>query len=240
MREYPILFTGAMVRAILEGRKRQTRRLWKMPCGLDWYVSGCMRGEETGDIHDPATSWWGHVEEMACPHGQAGDRLYVREAWRTTEDLDPYSGGHIGVMSQVAGYTTPWAPIQYEADGWRSRWEHTSTPPHAADPNPGRYRHARFMPRWACRLLLEITGVRAERLQEISETDAIAEGIRPYKDGWERFHPDPADAEHTGATKDPRLAYKGLWEQINGAGAWDVNPWVWVVEFRPLEAGGVR
>lgn len=225
MREYPILFSGAMVRAILEGRKTQTRRRWKMPRGLDWYISGCMRGAETGDIHDPASSWWGHVEEMACPYGRPGDRLWVRETWspdfanhyphdRVWYAADDDRRYDIEVRNGVRGIYSPESGVHV----------------------PFRWRPSIHMPRWACRLALEITDTRVERLQEITEADAIAEGIRPYRDGWERFHPDPADTEHTGATKDPRLAYKGLWEQLHGAGAWSANPWVWVVEFRRVTA----
>jgi hypothetical protein len=84
------------------------------------------------------------------------------------------------------------------------------------------------MPRWASRTLLEVVAVRVERLQEISETDAIAEGLLRDRNGW-RGAPDlPWFAS-------PIAAYRSLWESINGAGSWDANPFVWVVEFRRLE-----
>jgi len=212
-KERPILFSGAMVRAILEGKKSQTRRVWKMPRGLDWYVSGSARGEETGDICQPDGPWWGHVEEMRCPYGRPGDRLWVRETWAQPAALDP------GPTVYRADYPAC-VPAGFE-----------KIPPAEAIT----WKPSIHMPRALCRLRLEVTGVRVERLNDCSEADAIAEGIQPYKDGWERFHADPADTERTGATKDPRLAYKGLWEQINGAGAWDANPWVWVVEFRRVQ-----
>jgi len=148
-------------------------------------------------------------DSLVSPHGQPGDRLWVRETWRIAGEMahDPgyfeYRASCRGNINDVGDLIPRWRPSIH-------------------------------MPRAASRIQLEITGVRVERLNDCSEADAVAEGIRPFKDGWERFHTDPADTEHTGATKDPRLAYKGLWEQINGAGAWEANPWVWVVEFRRL------
>lgn len=208
-RERPILFSGAMVRAILEGRKTQTRRLWKMPRGLDWYVSGCMRGEETGDIHDPATSWWGHIEDMACPYGRPGDRLWVRETWAQPAALDP-------------------GPTVYRADypacvptGFQN------LPPAEAIS----WKPSIHMPRELCRLVLEITGVRVERLNDCSQLDAIAEGIAPELDGWMDYSNPSCQM-----CLDPVDSYRTLWNSINGAGAWERNPWVWVVEFRRIQA----
>ncbi|HUB92152.1 MAG TPA: hypothetical protein VMA74_20680, partial [Dyella sp.] len=137
-----------------------------------------------------------------------------------------------------------WCPIQYEADGARNdgrlwtEWGWTS------DNSVGRYRHARFMPRWAARTVLEITDVRIERLQSISTLDAIAEGVMTLPEQWindhftdhrmrvsaalagERSIPNPPS---------PRRLFEALWEQLNGIGSWKEDPWVWVIEFKRLE-----
>ncbi|HEV2540252.1 MAG TPA: hypothetical protein VGU03_11145 [Frateuria sp.] len=206
MRELPILFSAPMVRAILDGRKTQTRRVCK-----DQHLPG----------HKPSL--------LECPYGKPGDRLWVREAWRVPVSLDDLSGKRIAEKCLQAGYRSPWCPTQYEADGARtSEKDWREFGPHPSTTAPGRYRHARFMPRWASRITLEVTGVRVERLQAISEADSIAEGLLRDREGW-RGAPDlPWFAS-------PLAAYRSLWESINGDGSWDANPWVRVVEFRRIE-----
>lgn len=214
MRERPILFSAPMVRAILEGRKTQTRRVAVktsqpdvvFPCDFD--AEECML--EIENTRSGQRSW------TPCPYGQPGDRLWVRETWQHSNfPLGPYD------ESCAVFYRADYMDDPHGPDGEKSP--------------EGKYRTWRpsiHMPRKAARLLLEVTGVRVERLQDISARDAIAEGIRRIGDGFERFHPDPADTEHAGITRDPVLAYRGVWEQINSTGSWDVNPWVWVIEFR--------
>lgn len=189
-RERPILFSGPMVRALLDGTKTQTRRVWKMPRGCSWYEGH--GGEAAGMVQDDEGPAWWHVSEQRCPYGQPGDRLWVREAWRTEPALDPCPPREIAMVG---------APVQYEAG------------PHA-DVLGGKLRPSMFMPRSLARITLVVTDVRVERLQDISEADAIAEGV-------EAERPDTAVG-----------AYEWLWEAINGPGSWDANPWVWVVEFR--------
>jgi hypothetical protein len=234
MRELPILFSAPMVRAILEGRKTVTRRVVKLPDGFD-FTGG------QGDSRDDPVNWGGEDQDgmwwalaagpdvdrvLSCPYGQPGDRLWVREAWRVPISLDDLSGKQIAEKCLDAGYRKPWCPIQYEADGARtSEKDWREFGPHPSTQVPGRYRHARFMPRWASRLTLEVTGVRVERLQDISEADAIAEGLLRDGDGWRGASGLPWFASPVGA-------YRSLWESINGAGSWDANPWAWVVEFR--------
>jgi hypothetical protein len=221
-----------MVRAILDGRKTQTRRVWKMPRGLTWYVSGSLRGEETGEICDPASSWWGHVEEMRCPYGEVGDRLYVRETWAQPSTLDP-------------------GPTFYRADypdNVLGKYE--NLPPAEAI----RWKPSIHMPRSLSRILLELTAVRVERLNDCSEADAIAEGVEPMQS--EREAPDQSICRWCGGTRlytafsagggalpdtdclhcDTHLKrYEQLWDHINGDGAWEANPWVWVVEFQRMK-----
>ncbi|MFY3626074.1 hypothetical protein ACOTFH_05555 [Achromobacter xylosoxidans] len=228
MRERPILFSGPMVRAILAGSKTQTRRLvtpWAPRLGVDAVPA------DVSYLPDFT------CYRATCPGGQPGDHLWVREAWRSTADLDKHSGSQIADLCLDAGYNVPWAPIQYEADGARRDWKHTGTPPHDGPPQPGRYRHARFMPRWACRLVLEITGVRVERLQDISYEDALAEGAFDPRmfvgDEWNDADGESAD-ELARRLQWPQRAFRELWCKINGAESWDANPWVWIVEFRRI------
>lgn len=136
-----------------------------------------------------------------CPYGQSGDRLWVREAFQAMGNAELHA-----------------EPIFYRADQYRDDGFHRWTP-------------SIHMPRWASRITLEIVSVRVERLNEISEQDAQAEGIAPMQ-----FHDGRWLSEHAKGMNFPSAtaAYRDLWESINGPGSWDANPWVWVVEFRKL------
>jgi hypothetical protein len=197
MKERPILFKGAMVRAILAGTKTQTRRIVK-PQPL-WVADPSVPfitpdADPEGIIH--------------CPYGAVGDRLWVREACCATEDAAGLDG------------------VQYAADCAFRPIENTVAASHqwlklyAIYNSRGATCPSIFMPRWASRITLEITGVRAERLNDISEEDAIAEGVDTTCDELGRFV--------------PSVSYRNLWESINGPGSWAANPWVWVVEFRRI------
>ena len=144
----------------------------------------------------------------ACPYGAPGDRLWVRETWRTERRFD-----------SVAPKAVP--P--------RSLIQHAEEEP---EPNHGVYGKTRpsiFMLRWASRITLEIVAVRVERLQDISEQDAISEGIDGIRDEWSGSFCDFDES-----LSDKSL-YGILWESINGPGSWALNPWVWVIGFRRLE-----
>ena len=230
MKERPILFSGAMVRAILAGTKSQTRRVVKPQ---PTKAAGTHRGYPLPLM---ANDWaWPHPRtsgattisnrpngplgwEIHCPYGQPGDRLWVRETF-TTKDRD---GEFTYAPFYLADVTDPYGLCLTTEDGPRYVEQLRWTP-------------SIHMPRKASRLTLEITGVRVERLQSISEADAIAEGLD--------FVPDGAAAHGikglaTSWSNDPRKSYRALWESINGPGSWDANPFVWVVEFRRL--GGVE
>ncbi|WP_447988304.1 hypothetical protein [Achromobacter spanius] len=220
--ERPILFNGPMVRAILAGNKAQTRRTR----GLEYFS----RPE-----NDP-NGWWcarvadghaymvykqsPHERAVRCPYGQTGDRLWVRETWQHANyPFGPYQD-HTPVL-----YRANYLDDAHGPDGELSA--------------EGRYREWRpsiHMPRTACRLVLEITAVRVKRLQAIGDSDALAEGV-----GLNASSVGVVMTTPTGESM-PRLMFRALWEQINGADAWDANPWVWVVEFRVLpprmEGGG--
>lgn len=206
----PILFSGPMVRALLSGTKTQTRRVVKpAKCKVMGVPMACC--EFAGEVNQG--------DYTNSPYGQPSDRLWVREAFRFPESIDHLSPAEIGEKALAAGYPKPWCPIQFEADGLRrtpQEWRDFVTPPQANE--AGRLRAGMHMPRWASRITLEVTGVRVERLQDISADDCWAEGI-PYS-------PDV----------DPVHEYRNLWEQINGPDSWAANPWVWVVEFKRTEA----
>lgn len=218
MKERPILFSGPMVRAILEGRKTQTRRAAKEFAGRD----------------DLDAILGRFPNQRGCPHGEPGDRLWVREAFRLTSDFDGDSPTRVGERCLDAGYRAPWAPVRYEVDGAERDWRWVGTPP-GHEVTAGRARASMHMPRWASRITLEITGVRAERLQSISESDARAEGVT-IEDHHMRGY-------CGGAFRPPSIrAFHDLWDSLNAARGhgWDANPWVWVIEFRRIDGSEKR
>lgn len=191
MKERPILFGAPMVRALLDGSKTQTRRVMKPQPEISgsWHSlpKYCASNEKAFIDGAPL---FGN-----CPFGKNGDYIWVREAhWFFNDECDP-----------ITGYTPPLltvADVEFRADG----------------ENPRRiWRPSIFMPRWASRITLEITGVCVERLQDINRGDAMAEGC-----------PFPNMAKGP----DPRKWYADLWETINGEGSWAANPWVFVLAFK--------
>jgi hypothetical protein len=238
MKERSILFSVPMVRANIEDRKTVTRRVVKNP---EYF--GCL----TGDCPHGRQQECDQAVAADCPYGQPSDRLWVREAWRVPISLDGLSGKQIADKCLDAGYAKPWCPIQYEADGarnsdkdWREFGSHPSTSV------PGRYRHARFMPRWASRITLEVTSVRVERLQDITPDQIIAEGVqipatpegRALIDISTKHGPAHFLTKLKGNTTDELLHahWAALWVSINGIDSWNASPWVWVVEFKRVEA----
>lgn len=203
MKERPILFSGAMVRALLDGSKTQTRRALRVqPLDILPMEGGRAGGQWVGLMtRDPEP----HGVTFTCRHGLPGDRLYVRETWAQPAALDP------GPTVFRADYPAC-VPAHY-----------TNVPP--ADQIS--WKPSIHMPRALSRIMLEVVSVRVERLNDCSETDAIAEGLQRTSDGcaW-----NVADDQHRAAN--PVDAYASLWEAINGAGSWEANPWVWVVEFK--------
>lgn len=218
MRERPILFSGPMVRAILAGNKLQTRRPVK-GWALEWLQPGMF---EPGFVAHPGNA--------ACPYGYAGDRLWVRESTHRRPMLNLLTGEPLAAQYDGGAYTADGADVLTQ-DGFDLAWWYSrkSCP-------------SIHMPRWACRLVLEITGVRVERLNDISEEDAIAEGIPEESEpcercgscGWLCIGGEPQECDAPGCGDGAVDEYRALWEQINGPGTWKANPWVWVVEFRIL------
>lgn len=226
MKERPILFSGPMVRAILDGRKTQTRRVMKpqpspmmtdVVCYLDnttWCFTGPQRDGDGNPL--PLDQWKGGWPDCGpdffCPYGVPGDRLWVRETW----------------IPVVHGSYEPW-----DRDRKAPKSNYEACIVHRADSTIDgkgldeylcKWRPSIFMPRWASRITLEITDVRGQRLQDISASDCEAEGIPPQggnsSDGEWRM----------------RMAFKSLWDSINakrGFG-WDTNPWVWALTVKDI------
>lgn len=222
MTERPILMSAPMVRALLDGRKTQTRRVVKPR--HDWHVDEVP--DERGVFRPwPVFESYVYAEpetiEVPCPYGEPGDRLWVRETWAPNE--------------MAVGEST-----LYAADG---------RPPYG-NLSVSRWRPSIHMPRGLSRLTLEVTGVRVERLQDISEEDAKAEGIteRVVAEGH-NFYPrrfgapgvpcvnsfgEKSEGEHFHHKAVD--AFRSLWESINGPESWAANPWVWAITFKRVTA----
>lgn len=205
MADRPILFSGAMIRAILAGRKTQTRRLFQLP---KWAVPGTLEIDDDGPYACAEIS--GCLAKVPT-RINVGDRLWVREAWRCN------------------GWATDVATIFYsasEGEGYTAMCEQFPV----ADKQPLRitagWRPSIHMPRWASRLSLTVTDVRVERLQDISEQDAVAEGCFKGKASGRVFASE--GAMHLGGEEwaNARDWYADLWDSINDEDKWDANPWV--------------
>ncbi|MFM0141805.1 hypothetical protein [Paraburkholderia sp. RL18-085-BIA-A] len=225
MKERPILFSGPMVRALLDGSKTQTRRIVK-PTGAHHIFQ--FRGtDDACGADEPTGEWaWGSSESVVskhirCPYGKPGDRLWVRETHAEVFEVDIPAGRPAGPIGTSGSPARP---------DWKSRYVYAADGPmpkaqwhHVGDSQPVRWTPSIHMPRAASRITLEVIGVRVERLQDCSDTDAEAEGIN-----FLRHVPDADE------TLTPRELYMCLWDGLKpAAGAtWADNPWVWVVEFK--------
>lgn len=259
MTDRPILYSPPMVRAILDDRKTQTRRIVKSPwkkreiVNLRYFYND--NGYTwSGEFDDPRS--WGipniidqdplSIYDMACPYGRPGDRLWVRETWQVVrETLDYETGGEFDIYDWDGsieearkhldgnarfGFKTG---LYYAADGEDVNpcnfYDTIGLDGKVLAPREMVWRPSIHMPRWASRITLEITNVRVERLQDIDEQDAVAEGITESQidtelqaaEAMDQVEPNPA-----------RCCFRYLWEDINGLASWDANPWVWVIEFK--------
>jgi hypothetical protein len=221
--ERPILFSAPMVRALLAGTKTETRRVMKRQKQHDFtdYTLFGQQGhpdDEAARCGGWAEPWvaiehapdWpdGKENQCSCPHARRrGDWLWVRE----THFINDYRRANVPAAERKD------CEIHYRADPLPcmegEEGEITWTP-------------SIHMPRWASRIRLEVTQIRVQRLQEITEADAQAEGAEPNDS-----YAGPEKDRHRGW----RHGYRILWEQINGAGSWAVNPWVWAIEFKRIK-----
>ena len=219
-KERPILFSGPLVRAILDGRKTVTRRVMKPP-----------------PIYVPEKDAWVQVDNqgrgsMRKPYGIPGDRLWVRETFRLDRKYDTMSPSEARehAIAKVL-------PLVYETRADGERWIAMS-PGDPGEFRPGKWRPSIHMPRWASRIDLEVLSVRAERIQQITTAEIEAEGLEvPPVDCTVRDSPEVLGAERR---RYARTLFADLWDRINakrdgGIFAWARNPWVWRVEFRRVD-----
>jgi hypothetical protein len=236
MKERPILYTGPNVRAILDGRKTQTRRVVKPQPFIDdmgnFHWNGWNFGQGSGGrphvqaIASPIPS--SRTKRVHCPYGRPGDRLWVRETFALQHCADgeppPFDDGRpIKFADENDEFAPPWMQPHYRAtdpapDLCCERENCAQCRDHDMGPH---WKPSIHMPRWASRITLEITGVRVERLQDITLQDAVQEGY-------------PIERE-TKTGHEPFIWFRDLWESINGPESWPANPWVWVIEFKRLE-----
>ncbi|MGP0824383.1 hypothetical protein ACJ8PP_06020 [Serratia sp. CY82423] len=205
MKERPVIFNGEMVRAILDGRKTQTRRAIS-----DRHFHLIDVASQVGECY-PLESGIDHANSQSyyreyCPFGQVGDRLWVRETF-----MDLTGTGIEATTGKFEGFA-------YRADTPAGSYGDEVRKEYGLKWTPSLH-----MPRKACRILLEITAVRVERLNDISEEDAKAEGVAPSQ-----HIITPPEALY-------RVGFLKLWQSIYGEESWGANPWVWVIEFRRVE-----
>ena len=210
---HPIIFSAPMVRAILDGRKTMTRRVVKPQppargVGMRDHKMALSTDDEGENLHVYSQSAGSGSWTARCPYGQPGDRLWVRETFALRQDCEPDT-------DKARHYA------MYRADGGD-----------AADPMNwhdygGKWKPSIFMPRWASRITLEVTGVRVEMLQAISQSNVFAEGLHNAQQSEIEMR--------VGHTLSAQQCYFELWDQINAKRApWASNPWVFVIEFKRI------
>ncbi|EBV2373898.1 hypothetical protein MST75_001566 [Salmonella enterica] len=228
MKERGMIFNSEMVRAILEGRKTQTRRIMKVQPGTPEF--GLRRIIESSKANENGMYFWS--QDDACgikarskpflfPYGEVGDRIWVRETFR------------------VHSRATDVATLVYRASVRNSWTEQTHRVPVAVcnkPATPEKWTPSIHMPRWASRILLEITDVRVERLHSISERDALREGLFQLPASG-RYCLQPGMQYFGMASHSAKEVYSWLWASVYGEESWAANPWVWVIEFKRVEGG---
>ncbi|MBW1213621.1 hypothetical protein KYI92_08405 [Pantoea allii] len=241
MKERPILLNAEMVRAVLEGRKTQTRRVMRVQPDSPGYglrfITESFNNRETGKYFWSQSDGCGinkpRSKPFSCPFGAVGDRLWVRETW-TDVNLEgipavAYRADN-DVYSPMDDKSFLDADGSFNYDDPRvSKYHFAAWYGDVISGTEGNWRPSIHMPRWASRLTLEITGVRVERLQDISRSDAIAEG-------GPQSHPSIyAVSQDYGFPDFSRSWFGQTWWSIYGEESWQANPWVWVIEFKRVE-----
>ncbi len=234
MKERGMIFNGEMVRAILDGRKTQTRR------PIKWKQT---RFTEIGEREDGSKWPWSEDAEHACdfwhpcPFGAVGDRIWVRETW---SDVNLDGAPAVAYRADDEVYDLMENESLLDEDGAFnyqdtrvSKYQFAAWHSDLISGIEGNWRPSIHMPRWASRILLEITNVRVERLNSMHDVDAMREGIQNLTTcSHSDFGiPGVVNAQH------PVQAFQLLWESIYGTDSWHANPWVWVIEFKRVEGG---
>lgn len=243
MTERGMIFNAEMVRAVLDGSKTQTRRIIQSPA-----KNMQATGQKVIDYREPGDKWYGeHVFSMRnqsgtwcdytkeqflakCPFGAVGDRLWVRETWMPDAPRD-------GTWADVEFYGCKGSPLSMIPERYRKP-EHCIHRASWEGSEMVGWTPSMHMPRWASRITLEITSVRVERLNGISEEDAAAEGVGSAV--WFAGKGVPEEqwtslGEHGAYRASHINSFATLWESIYGADSWQANPWVWVIEFKRVE-----
>ncbi len=224
MKEKPILLNAEMVRAVLDGRKTQTRRIapisqlkiepyerdmvtWNVQFSKAFKgVTGSYSGGRLSESEAKRV-----IASQFCPFGAVGDRLWVRETFAghyiDDDQIQDIKDGR-DKASDLCEYRADYPSGAQALEGW--------TP-------------SIHMPRWASRITLEITGVRVERLNSMTESDALAEGCHGGHDSIPGYMYSATPHEH----------FHHVWQSIYGDDSWQANPWVWVIEFKRIEGGAV-
>lgn len=249
----PILFSAPMIQAILEGRKKQTRRIIKNPSKIEsddnfevverCHLITAKSGLRKIDVGNPYL--WPEIYDhhrkdkevdnyihLDCPYGQTGGALWVRETFSITHQ----SQGH--EYPEVEIEDADFIPKNCEGAYWKPCYHADWTRDETVEDRGFKWRPSIHMPRWINRITLEIKDIRVERLQDISEEDAEAESIVQFANkGYahygailvDRNRIFQTDIEFVGDTAVE--AFRLLWQSINGSDSWNKNPWVWIVEF---------
>ncbi|HHN8524161.1 MULTISPECIES: hypothetical protein [Klebsiella pneumoniae complex] len=241
--ERGMIFNAEMVRALLDGRKTQTRRIMKPqpePCprGGHWWPSNVFKTMlHVEEEMQNGKGGWGGLAGDACPFGDVGDRIWVRETWATLGNEDgccvDWEGnlckGDERSAARIYRASCEQRPGDY---GLWSIPDDAYWKPHTKEHKfEGAWRPSIHMPRWASRILLEITDVRVERLNAINEHDAQAEGVAKLRGGfWKHYQ--PGWTQHQLSARD---SFVTLWKSIYGDESWNSNPWVWVIKFKRIE-----
>ena len=230
MKERPIPFSDAMALAAFNGSKTQTRRIVKpQPDArfrhLEIHRDGCV---EVGISIDSPNHY-----QIQCPYGAVGDRLWVRESYYQFGHWEPVTNAKTKGGKQKWKFVADFREIRFENPAGSA----LRLGRHSKDSESMAWhkRLARFMPRSACRNVLKITGIRVERLRDITENDARAEGAQFHDGRPTEHHGWRYDRNHGYVYPTARDSFVNLWDTINGPASWDENTWVWVIEFKRVE-----
>lgn len=238
MKERPILFSAPMVRALLDGRKTQTRRIVKPQPGQGEYIDDEAHNIDSEFVYAGNCGCY-YERKCLCPYGVPGDRLWVRESHYQPK---AFTSRSVEYLDRNCKTITAGGCVMY---GRECNTEYLlkiarqfKQPEDEVLNNRGKLKSSIHMPRWASRINLEITDVRVQRLKDISDVDAIAEGISQVGE-WKEPRADSTACWSSYGQPEPYFnspidSYHSLWDSINGANSWIENPWVWTLTFKRI------